>query len=261
MLCPFQIDVITLFPSMFQGPFAAGPVARARSRGRVRVEVWDLREFSRDPHRKVDDVPFGGGPGMVLMPEPLVQAARHVLQARPGPGRPVLLMSASGERFDQARARELARGPGMVILCGRYEGVDARVAPVLGARELSVGDYVLSGGEPAAIAVIDAVVRLLPGVVGKARSVQEESFAGPDELTGGLLEYPQYTRPRVFEALSVPEVLLSGNHRAIARWRREQALRLTWQRRPELLRSAALTPADRALLEAWQAELSAGARP
>ncbi len=261
MVRPFEIDVITLFPSMFEGPFGCGPVARARACGRVRLRVWDLREFSRDPHRKVDDVPFGGGPGMVLMPEPLVHGARHVLASSPGGERPVLLMSASGERFDQGYARRLSRDRGMVILCGRYEGVDARVAPVLGARELSVGDYVLSGGEPAAIVIIDAVVRLLEGVVGKPRSVEEESFAAPPELTGGLLEYPHYTRPRVFERLAVPEVLLSGDHGAIARWRREQALRLTWQRRPELLRSAVLTPADRALLAAWEAELSAGAGP
>ena len=237
-LRPFGVDVVTLSPASVLAGVAEGVVGRAVRRGRIRLRVWQLREFSRAPHRKVDDVPYGGGGGMVLMPEPLVLAAEHALAAG-GADRPVLLLAAAGEPFTQALAAQLARGPGMVVLCGRYEGVDARVAQVLGAREVSVGEFVLSSGEPAACCLVDAVVRLVPGVVGNPRSLEEESFA-VEGVTGGLLEYPQFTRPRVFRGLAVPDVLLSGDHAAVARWRRQQALELTRQRRPDLLRTAAV---------------------
>ena len=273
---PFSVDVVTLSPGAVVEALADGLVGRAVRQGRVRLRVWQLREFSRDPHRKVDDVPYGGGHGMVLMAEPMVLAAEHALQAaQPLPGggdsgwgasgagdaaaqapaapyRPaVVLLSASGEPLSQELARELACAPGLVVLCGRYEGVDARVAPALQAREVSVGEFVLSSGEAAACCLIDAVVRLLPGTVGNPGSVLEESFGPAGTPTAGLLEYPQYTRPRVFRGMAVPEVLLSGHHAAVARWRREQSLRLTWQRRPELLRRASLTAEERGLVERW----------
>lgn len=260
MKVPFTLDVVALFPGAVVAVLREGPVGRALRRGLVRLAVWQLREFSRDPHRKVDDVPFGGGSGMVLTPEPVVLAVQHALAARQdgaGSGeRPaVLVLSAAGERLDQAMARELAQGPGLVLVCGRYEGIDARVVPALGAREVSVGDYVLSGGELAAAAVADAVVRLLPGAVGDPASPVEESFGPPQALTGGLLEYPHYTRPREFRGLAVPEVLLGGDHRAVARWRRLEALRRTWERRPELLAGAPLSDEERERVRRWQSGL------
>lgn len=254
----YSIDVVTLSPGALARALEDGVVGRARQRGLVRIRLWDLREFSRDPHRKVDDTPFGSGAGMVLMAQPVVDAAEHAIEARAESPRPaVLVMSASGVLFRQEMARQLASHPGgMVIVCGRYEGIDARVAPALGAREVSVGDYVLSGGEAAALVVIDAVVRLLPGALGDPASAGDESFERESGLTRGLLEYPHYTRPRRFRDMAVPEVLLSGHHEAIARWRRRQSLRLTFERRPELLESAPLSAEERALVEEWRRSLS-----
>ena len=256
-VAPFCVDVISLSPAAVVDALADGLVGRAVRQGRVRLRVWQLREFSRDPHRKVDDLPYGGGQGMVIMAEPLVLAAEHALLAA-GRRSTVVLLSAGGEPFTQQLARELARGEGLVVLCGRYEGVDARVAPALGAREVSLGEYVLSSGEPAACCLVDAVVRLLPGVVGNPASVVEESFGSAGTSTAGLLEYPHYTRPRLFRGMAVPEVLLSGHHAAIARWRREQSLRLTWERRPELLQRASLTAEERRLVEQWSKQKFSG---
>ncbi|HEY8425826.1 MAG TPA: tRNA (guanosine(37)-N1)-methyltransferase TrmD [Limnochordales bacterium] len=254
----YVVDVVTLSPEAVDRALQEGVVGRARQRQLVRLRVWDLREFSRDPHRKVDDTPFGSGSGMVLMAPPVVAAAEHAIEARQeGPPPRVLVTAANGRLFRQEMARELARHPGgLVVICGRYEGIDARVAPLLGAEEVSIGDYVLSGGEPAALVIVDAVVRLLPGVLGDPESAGEESFERDAALTRGGLEFPQYTRPRRFRGLDVPEVLLSGDHGAIARWRRLQSLRLTLERRPELLDVASLSDEERALVEDWRRALS-----
>ncbi|WP_324667601.1 tRNA (guanosine(37)-N1)-methyltransferase TrmD [Geochorda subterranea] len=254
----YVVDVVTLSPEAVDRALQEGVVGRARQRQLVRLRLWDLREFSRDPHRKVDDAPFGSGRGMVLMAPPVVAAAEHAIEARQGGPPPrVLITAANGRLFRQETARELARHPGgLVVVCGRYEGIDARVAPLLGAEEVSIGDYVLSGGEAAALVVVDAVVRLLPGVLGDPESAGEESFERGAALTRGGLEFPQYTRPRRFRGLEVPEVLLSGDHGAIARWRRLQSLRLTLERRPELLDAAGLSQEERALVEQWRRALS-----
>jgi tRNA (guanine37-N1)-methyltransferase len=236
-----RIDVVTIFPEAFAA-LDVSIIGRARERGLVAIHVWDLRDYTTDRHRQVDDVPYGGGPGMVMKPEPFF-AAVEALAPPAGPRPRVLLTSPQGRRFDQASAEALAREPHLIILCGRYEGVDDRVVDGLGAEEVSIGDYVLTGGELAAMVVIDATVRLLPGVVGDAESVAAESFAS------GLLDCPHYTRPAEFRGLRVPEVLLSGHHEQIRRWRRRQQLRRTLARRPDLLAADALTDEDRALLE------------
>jgi tRNA (guanine37-N1)-methyltransferase len=233
-----RIDVFTIFPGYFEGPLSESLLGKARGRGVVDVRLHDPRDWTTDPHRVVDDAPFGGGAGMVMMPGPLFEAVEDV-----APPRPLFLLSAAGRRFDQALAAELAAGPGFSLLCGRYEGVDQRVADHLCDGELSVGDYVLPGGEAAAVVVIEAVARLVPEVMGNECSAGEESF------TAGLLEYPQYTRPAEFRGLAVPEVLRSGDHARVARWRRAQALRRTWERRPDLLAGRDLSPEDSALLE------------
>jgi tRNA (guanine37-N1)-methyltransferase len=219
-----RIDVFTIFPEYVDEPLRLSLVGKARDNGLLDVRVHDLREHTTNRHRTVDDTPFGGGAGMVMMPEPLFAAVEAV-----DPPRPLLLLSASGARFDQARAGQLARGDGFSLLCGRYEGVDQRVADHLCDGELSVGDYVLAGGEAAALVVVEAVARLVPGVLGNEASSDDESFAN------GLLEYPQYTRPADFRGWAVPEVLRSGDHAEVARWRHEQAQRRTEQRRPDLL--------------------------
>jgi len=221
-----RIDVLTLFPEMLEGPFGHSIVRRAREAGVVDLRVHNFREFATDRHHTVDDAPFGGGPGMVIKPEP-VFAAVESLRAGGASG-PLIYLSPKGERLTQALARELAALPAFLLLCGRYEGLDQRVVDHLVDRELSIGDYVLSGGEPAAAVVVDAVVRLLPGALGDAASPEEESF------NDGLLEYPHFTRPAVFRGWAVPEVLASGDHGAIRRWRREQALSITAARRPDL---------------------------
>lgn len=233
-----RIDVFTIFPDYLEGPLRSSLLGRARERGLVEVRVHDLREHTTDPHRSVDDTPFGGGAGMVMMPEPFFAAVEAA-----GPPRPVLLLSAAGRRFDQRMARRLARDDGFSLLCGRYEGVDQRVADHLCDDEISVGDYVLAGGEAAALVVIEGVVRLVPDVMGNVESAEYESF------DDGLLEHPQYTRPADFRGFPVPEVLRSGDHGRIARWRRAQALRRTLNRRPDLLGPRALTVEERRLLD------------
>jgi tRNA (guanine37-N1)-methyltransferase len=233
-----RIDVFSIFPGYFDGPLSESLLGKARARGVIDVRLHDPRDWTTDPHRVVDDAPFGGGAGMVMMPGPLFEAVDDV-----APPRPLYLLSAAGRRFDQALAVELAGGAGFSLLCGRYEGVDQRVADHLCDGELSVGDYVLAGGEAAAVVVIEAVARLVPEVMGNESSAGEESF------TAGLLEYPQYTRPADFRGLAVPEVLRSGDHARVARWRWAQALRRTRDRRPDLLAGRDLSPEETRLLE------------
>ncbi len=237
-----RIDVFSIFPEFFAGPFDASLLGRARAGGLLDLRVHDPREFATDRHRTVDDTPYGGGAGMVMTPGPLFEAVEAA-----DPPRPLFLLAAGGRRFDQAVARELAAGPGFSLLCGRYEGVDQRVADELCDGELSVGDFVLAGGEAAAVVVVDAVARLLPGVMGNDESGGEESFSTASEGTP-LLEYPQYTRPVDFRGHLVPDVLRSGDHARVARWRRAQALRRTLERRPDLFVGRSLTPAEDALL-------------
>ena len=240
-----KIEVVTLFPRMIAGALEFGVVGRAVARGLLGVGTEDPRAHTSDVHRTVDDRPYGGGPGMVMKPEPLIAAIRAA-HARLPPGSPRLYLSAQGEPFGQALAQELARLPGMLLVAGRYEGVDERVIELATDREVSVGDYVVSGGELPALTVIDAVARLLPGVLGDERSSVEESFAQ------GLLEWPHYTRPEVFEGAAVPSVLLSGDHADIRRWRLEQALLRTARRRPDLLRRAQLSAEAQRLLSEIQ---------
>ncbi len=237
MTAPLRIDVLTLFPRMFESPFAESIVARARQAGRLVLEVHDIRAHAPDKHHVADDTPYGGGAGMVLKPEPLTRAIRA---ARGSDGH-VVLLSAQGRLFDQAAARRLASVGHLVLVCGHYEGVDERVVESDVAEELSIGDYVLTGGELAAMVVIDAVTRLVPDVI-DAESLAHESH------TDGLLEGPQYTRPPEFEGRRVPPVLVSGDHGAIAKWRRAESIRRTAERRPDLLGDAKLTPAERARL-------------
>jgi tRNA (guanine37-N1)-methyltransferase len=215
--------VITIFPAMFPGPLAQSLAGRALEARRWALEVVDLRDYASDKHRSVDDVPFGGGPGMVMRAD-VIDAA---LSARRGAG-PAIYLSARGRRLTQPRVQELAAGPGVTLLCGRFEGVDQRVVDAQALEELAVGDVVLSGGEPAALLLLDACVRLLPGVMGEAASAAEESFAGD------LLEYPHYTRPQLWRGRAVPEVLVSGHHENIRAWRRQEAERTTRERRPDL---------------------------
>jgi tRNA (guanine37-N1)-methyltransferase len=219
----WQATVFTIFPEMFPGPLGCSLAGKALAEGLWRLQTVDIRDFARDKHRTVDDAPFGGGPGMVMRPD-IVDAA---IAATDAPG-PLIYLSPRGQPLDQARVAAFASGPGARLLCGRFEGIDERVIRAREALEVSIGDFVLSGGEPAAIALIDACVRLLPGVVGDAAALEEESFAG------GLLEYPHYTRPQRWAGLDVPDVLLSGNHEAIRRWRQEEAERATQERRPDL---------------------------
>lgn len=223
----FSAGIITLFPELFPGPLGASVLGRGLADGLWSLSTMQLRDFAQDRHRTVDDTPSGGGAGMVLKPDIL---ARAIDAAAPGDDpRPRILMSPRGKPLTQARARELALGPGAVIVCGRFEGVDQRVIDGRGLEEISIGDYVLAGGEVAAMVLLEAVVRLIPGVLGKAESHADESFEN------GLLEYPQYTRPQNFEGADIPPVLTSGDHGKIARWRHEQSLLLTRTRRPDLL--------------------------
>ncbi len=236
---PWTARVLTLFPEMFPGPLGLSLAGKALKRGIWALDVLDIRDFARDKHRAVDDAPFGGGAGMVMRPDVLDAAlvaakiaaakiAAAKIAADPGPDAPVVYLSPRGRPLDRALARELAQGPGATLLCGRYEGVDERVLEAHGVAEISIGDYVLSGGEPAALVLMDAVVRLLPGVMGNQESPAEESFER------GLLEYPHYTRPAEWQGRQVPEVLISGHHEKIREWRRAQAERITEERRPDL---------------------------
>jgi tRNA (guanine37-N1)-methyltransferase len=218
-----RIDVLTLFPEIFDSPLRASLLGKAIEAGLVDVRVHDIRQHATDRHHQVDDEPFGGGPGMVMMADPVFRA----VESLEGRGR-VILLSPAGRRLDQALVRELAEEPHLVLICGRYEGVDERVAEGLPAEEISVGDYVLSGGEVPALVMIEAVTRLVPGVVGRRESLDRESFEQ------GLLDHPQYTRPREYRGMAVPEELLSGNHARIEAWRREQAERKTRRHRPDL---------------------------
>ena len=273
-----KIDLLTIFPEFFRGPLDFGILRRARETGLVEASVHDLREFTRDKHRTVDDRPFGGGEGMVLKPEPIFECieklgvaaqAKRIAPRVAGanadwskgdhPRREsVILLSAQGRRLDQALAHELSQLNRIVLICGRYEGVDERVSDHLADREISIGDYVLSGGELGAAVIVDTVVRLIPGAVGNDASTKQESFTSHAEVecdgpsstctSGGLLDYPHYTRPAKFRGMAVPEVLVNGNHDEIRRWRRRRALEKTLRNRPDLLDPAALSEDDRKLL-------------
>ncbi len=235
-----RIDVVTIFPGMFEPVLGESIIKRAREQGFVEVELWDLRRFTDDRHRTTDDYAFGGGGGMVMKPEPIFRAVEAISSQASG-GR-VILLTPQGRAFNQDIARELARERHLILLCGRYEGVDDRVRARLAADELSIGDYVLTGGELPAMVVIDAVVRLIPGVLG------QEDAPAKDTFGMGILEGPHFTRPREFQGMRVPDILLSGNHGAIAQWRRREALRRTLERRPELLKRINLDEADRELV-------------
>ena len=237
-----RFHVLTLFPRMFDSPLSGGVIERARASGLLDIRVHDIRDHAHDRHRTVDDYPFGGGPGMLMKAPPLFEAVEAVT-ASLEENAPIVLLSPQGRRFTQQAAEELARLDDLVLVCGRYEGVDERVRQNLVTDEVSIGDYVLSGGELAAMVVIETVARLVPGVVGSSESTLSDSF------TTGLIEHPQYTRPAEFRGWPVPEVLLSGDHARIARWRRRESLRRTYERRPDLLESAPLNAEDREFIE------------
>ena len=287
-----KIDIVTIFPDFFRGPLDYGIVRRAGEAGLVKIEVHDLRAFAHDRHRTVDDRPFGGGAGMVLKPEPLFECVESLNLApreeRATAKHSVVLLSAQGRRFDQSLAAELAELDRLVLICGRYEGVDERVGTHLADREISIGDYVLSGGELGAAVIADTVVRLIPGALGNETSTKQESFFAGPEIdgndstgedahstpsqgsvaqgrlrpstpdstcgSGGLLDYPHYTRPAEFRGMAVPEVLMGGDHAAVRRWRREQQLRKTLKNRPDLLEGAALSAEDLRALERLRGE-------
>jgi tRNA (guanine37-N1)-methyltransferase len=244
-----RFDVFTLFPEVFEPYLQTSILQRARQRGQVEVQLHNIRDWTSDRHHVTDDEPYGGGGGMVMKPEPIFSAVEGVLGSPPAC--PVILLTPQGRIFTQAVARELAELPRLALVCGRYEGVDERVRQHLAADEISIGDYVLTGGELPALVLIDAVTRLVPGVLGDPEGASDDSHAA------GLLEYPHYTRPAEFRDWRVPEVLLSGDHARVARWRREQSLLRTWQRRPDLLAGAALSQADLEFL----ARLEAGDNP
>jgi tRNA (guanine37-N1)-methyltransferase len=239
-----RIDIVTLFPAMLEAPLGESILGRARARGLVDIHVHDLRKHGIGRHRVTDEPPFGGGGGMILKPEPIAAAVESLREA--GTATHVILLGPAGRRFTQAVARELARRPHLVLVCGRYEGVDERVSERIVDEELSIGDYVLTGCEPAALVVADAVTRLLPGVLGDEAAPAHDSFAR------GLLEHPQYTRPETFRGATVPEVLRSGDHERVARWRTLMSLWRTWQRRPDLLETADLTPQEQKWTDAFR---------
>jgi len=235
-----HIDVLTLFPQMFQSMFSLGIFKRAIDQKLVSVSLHNIRDYTHDKHHTVDDYPYGGGAGMVLKPDPIFEAVESIKRE---PAAPIILLTPQGRLFGQKIAEELSRYSHLILICGHYEGVDERVIEHLATDEISIGDYVLTGGEPAAMVVIDAVVRLLPGVLGSAESLLDDSHVA------GLLEYPQYTRPTTYRGWPVPEVLLSGNHAQIAGWRREQSIQRTLKRRPELLEKVELSSKERNLIE------------
>jgi tRNA (guanine37-N1)-methyltransferase len=236
-----HFDILTLFPGLFAGAFEESIIKRARESGSVTIALHNIRDYATDRHQVTDDTPYGGGGGMIMKPEPIFAATEAVLGEKAS-AVPVVLLTPKGRLFSQSVARKLSRHDRLLLICGRYEGVDERVHQYLVTDELSIGDYVLSGGEIAAMVIVDAVTRLLPGVLGDPSATFEDSHAE------GLLEYPHYTRPPVFRDLPVPDVLLSGHHAEITRWRRQQALRRTWERRPDMLPNARLTEEDLAYL-------------
>ncbi len=238
-----RFDIITLFPGMFGSLFSGGVVKKALDNGLIEVHVHDLRDFTESKHKQVDDRPFGGGQGMVIKPEPVFSAVEEI---RGEQDIPVYLLSPQGKPFNHHMAEELARETGLILICGRYEGVDERVTEHLVNGEISVGDYVLTGGEPAAWVIIDAVSRFVPRVIGKAQSVEQESFIE------GLYDFPQYTRPRNFRGMTVPDVLFSGDHGKIQGWRRRKALEKTWRLRPDMIKQEKLSEKDKKILEEIQ---------
>ena len=265
-----KIEILTIFPDFFRGPLDYGITRRAREAGLVEITIHDLRAFAHDRHRTVDDRPFGGGEGMVLKPEPIFESI-ETMKVAPREGRTagtakesVILLSAQGRRFNQAEASQLAHLDRLILICGRYEGVDERVSDFLADREISIGDYVLSGGELGAAVIMDTVIRLIPGAVGNEASTRQESFTahmevpddGPSSTcgSGGLLDYPHYTRPADFRGMSVPEVLVSGNHEDIRRWRRRSALQKTMRNRPDLLQVIELSAEDKELIAETEGE-------
>jgi tRNA (guanine37-N1)-methyltransferase len=237
-----HFDILTLFPQMFEGPFQESMVKRAIAQGLLSVAIHNIREHATDKHHVTDDTPYGGGGGMVLKPEPIFQAVEAILGAGATESVPIVLLSPQGRLFTQTMAWELAAHARVMLICGHYEGVDERVRQSLVSDEVSIGDYVLTGGEIPAMVIVDAIARLIPGVLGDPKATLRDSHAD------GLLEHPQYTRPPVFRGHAVPEVLLSGNHAAVALWRRQQALRRTYERRPDLLETADLTEEDLSFL-------------
>jgi tRNA (guanine37-N1)-methyltransferase len=245
-----QIDIMTLFPEMFDGPFEASIIKRAQEAGLISIAVHNIRDWAPGKHRQCDDTPYGGGGGMVMKPEPIFYAVEAVLGIEPGTPlpHPVVLLTPQGRPLTQAAAHELAGHERLVLVCGRYEGIDERVREHLITDQISIGDYVLSGGELAAMVVVDAVTRLLPGALGDPEATQQDSFSS------GLLEHPHYTRPACFRGWTVPEILLSGHHANLVRWRRQASLRRTWAQRPDLLQSASLSEDDLAYLETLDAE-------
>lgn len=224
-----RIDIITLFPEMFESPLSCSIIKRAQQAGVVDIVLTNIRDFTTDKYKKVDDKPYGGGPGMVMMPKPVFDCFEYVQKLSPEKGR-VILLTPQGQKFNQAKAAELSKENRLILIAGRYEGFDERIRIGLGAEQISVGDFVLSGGELAAMIIVDAVVRLLTGALGDEDSAKDDSFSA------GLLEYPQYTRPEVFRGIKVPDILLSGDHAKIAQWRRQQALERTKKSRPDLLK-------------------------
>ena len=258
-----KFDVITIFPDFFRGPFDFGIIRRAKEAGLVEINIQDLRVFTKDKHRTVDDRPFGGGEGMILKPEPIFDCVEFLgiapKEQRDANRETVILLTPSGQRFDQAVAAELAQVDRVTIICGRYEGVDERVAEHVADREISIGDFVLSGGELGAALIVDAVTRLIPGALGNQASAKQESFTDDVHVveglpnstcgSGGLLDYPHYTRPAEFRGLKVPEPLVNGNHDEIRRWRRKEALAKTLRNRPELLDGVELSKEDRKLID------------
>ena len=234
-----RFDIITIFPEMFGSVFSGGVIKKALDKGLIEVRVHNLRDFASDKHRQIDDRPFGGCQGMVLKPEPIFAAVEKIKRKEQ---MPVYLLSPQGRKFDFRFAEELAQHPQIILICGRYEGVDERVIQYLVTGEISVGDYILTGGEPAAIVVVDGVSRFIPHVVGKTESVKNDSFSE------GLLDFPQYTRPRNFKGMKVPEVLFSGDHKKIESWRRGKSLEKTWLRRPDLMKSRKLSPEEGKIL-------------
>lgn len=236
-----RIDILTLFPEMFAGPFDTSILKRAQENNLLNIHLTNIRDFSQNKHRTVDDTPYGGGAGMVMQAEPVFKAMEYLEQQQSDLGR-VVMMCPQGQPFSQELAKDLASADRLVILCGHYEGFDERVREKLVTDEISIGDYVLTGGELPAMVVVDAVARMIPGVLGEMASAEEDSFYG------GLLEHPHYTKPRVYEGLEVPEILLSGHHKNIEKWRRRQSLIRTLERRPELLETVELTKEDKKVL-------------